>query len=97
MANFPIGENDMKISDAIAIVFIALCVATPASASGTAKLFFVLLPRGIAKSDVNFLEGMIGAILGAIAGGILGNKIDLNPWVLAVIGAVLGAAWLGHP
>ncbi len=95
MANFPIGENDMKISDAIAIAFIAFCVATPASASGTAKFILFLLPGRIAKSDANFLEGMIGAILGAIAGGILGNTIDFKPWVLAVIGAIIGAAWLG--
>lgn len=82
----------MKISDAIAIAFIAFCVATPASASKSALLTYGTIRAGMRNPDA-FKEGIV-LILAAIAGYILGKKIDFNPWVTAAIGAILAGAFL---
>ncbi|MDD9857729.1 MAG: hypothetical protein OXU96_06770 [Gammaproteobacteria bacterium] len=85
----------MKTSPPIAVTAIAFCFATPASASLISKIVLSKIPGRLISFDANFLEGMIGAILGGITGYILGNKIGFKPWALAAIDAVLGAAWLG--
>jgi len=86
----------MKISDAIAIAFIAFCVATPAFASKSALFAAIFTAKHIPDALVDALVGLIVLILGAIAGYILGKKIDFNPWVTAVIGAILAVAFLDN-